>query len=232
MRGGAIIAIDGPTAAGKSTVARCLARKIGARHFSTGMIYRMVAWEALRQGVDIHDGDAVASLSGRLTCDLRPEGDTFEVVWRGRSIVPELYGDDAGHAASVVSEHRAVREAVLALQRSLAARGGIVLDGRDVGTVVFPGADVKFYLTASKMERARRRQRELAEARKEVDLERVREEICGRDRRDSSRAIAPLRKAADAVEIDSTQLSVDEVVGLMCAAIREKLGSEYVGRQP
>ena len=225
MREGIVIAIDGPTASGKSTAGRCLARKIGAKYLSTGIIYRMVAWEALRRGVDMSDGDAVASLCNRLTCKIRPQDDTFEVVWRGRSIVGELYGNDTSHAASVVSERRTVREAVLNLQRSLGAQGNIVVDGRDVGTVVFPGADVKFFLTASKTERARRRQRELAEAGRGVGLERVRQEICSRDRRDSSRAIAPLRKAEDAVEIDSSQLTVDEVVGLMYATIQRKLGA-------
>jgi len=225
MRKGVVIAIDGPTAAGKSTVARRLARKIGASYLSTGLIYRIVAWEALRQGVDIHDGDAVASLSSRLTCEVKPQDDTFEVVWCGRSILKELHENDVGQAASVVSEHRAVREAVLELQRSLGAGGNIVLDGRDVGTVIFPAADVKFYLTASETERVWRRWRELAEEGKGVDLETVRREICGRDRRDSLRTVAPLRKAEDAVEIDSTQLTVDEVVGLMYATIQERLGS-------
>ncbi len=229
MGGGIVIAIDGPTASGKSTVARCLARRIGVRYFSTGMVYRMIGWEALRQEVDIHDEQAMARMCQRLSCVIRPVGDTFEVVSAGRSIAGELCGNEVSHAASVVSEHKAVREAVLGLQRSLADGGTIVLDGRDVGTVVFPAADVKFYLTASKAERARRRQRELIEAGEDVASEKVQEEICRRDQRDSSRVVAPLCKAEDVVEIDSTELSVEEVVALMCATLRRKLGSNRFG---
>jgi cytidylate kinase len=199
-----VIAIDGPAGAGKSTVARALARRLGLTYLDSGAMYRAVALAALRQGVDLDDGERLGELAGGLEIDL--EGAI--VTLNGADVSSEIREPQVSAAASRVSVHPQVREAVVARQRTmLEDGGGYVAEGRDIGTVVAPDAALKVFLTAAPGERARRRAAETGEPPDAV-LAAQRD----RDRRDSDREHAPLRAAADAVEIDTTDLGVDDVV--------------------
>jgi cytidylate kinase len=210
-----ILAIDGPAGAGKSTVAKLVAEKLGVRFLDSGAMYRAVTLEALRRGVDPGDGGAC----GRIAASLRLEFDSQgRILIDGRPAEPDIRGREVTAHVSTVSAHGAVREHVVAAQRALAERwGGLVAEGRDMATVVFPGADHKLFLIASPMERARRRARELGLP-ESVDA--IGADIERRDRLDSTREHSPLRKAPGSVEIDTTGLSIPEVVELVLAEVR------------
>ncbi len=212
-RKGPIVAIDGPAGAGKSTVAAEVARRLGFTRLETGALYRAVAWQALRRGVPLDDEAALEAIAQRLPVRFEPCGDGSNRVWLGEQDVTLRLRDPAvGEAASRVAALPSVRAALLGLQRELGAEGRVVLDGRDIGTVVFPDAEVKVFLTASPEERARRRMEELRARGIEADPAEVLEGIVRRDRQDSGRDVAPLRAAEDAITLDSTKLSVEEVV--------------------
>jgi CMP/dCMP kinase len=206
-----IVAIDGPAGAGKSTVARQLARRLGFTIIDTGAIYRSVALSALKAGVAWDDDKRLGKL---LDAGLGLAFDGERVLLRGRDVTEAIRTPEITRGASVVSARPIVRTKLLQLQRDLgrAAPRGAVLEGRDIGTVVFPDAQVKFFLTASDAARARRRHAELAEKGLQVPLDEVLTDQRRRDKDDSERAIAPLRAAADAVVIDTTGLDLDEVV--------------------
>lgn len=218
-----VVAIDGPVGAGKTTVARAVARRLGFRHVDTGAMYRSVAWAALDRGVDIADEAAVTSLARALQIDLEDTPGGQRVRVDGRDVTDAIRDPAVSEAASVVSAYPGVREAMVARQRQLAAGGGVVMEGRDIGTVVCPDADVKVFLTASVEERARRRYRELRGRGVAVTLEEVRRVEEERDRRDRSRAHSPLQPAADAVVLDTTGLTVDEAVQSVLALCRRLL---------
>lgn len=219
-----VVAIDGPAGAGKSTAARRLAARLGYAFLDTGAIYRAVALVARRRGIDWGDAPALAALAERLDLVFVPQGEVNRVMVDGQDVTAEIRAPEISEGASRVSAHPPVRAALLDLQRRLAAGGGVVAEGRDVGTVVFPQAEAKFFLTASPSERAGRRARELAAAGRPVDAARVLEEMRIRDERDSTRAVAPLRKADDAIEIDSDRLAPDEVVERMVEVIQARGG--------
>jgi CMP/dCMP kinase len=207
-----IVAIDGPVGAGKSTVAWAVARRLGFRYVDTGAMYRSVAWAALQRGMDLRDEAAVTALARSLRIEFHanPEG---QRVWvDGRDVTDTLRSPEVSDAASIVSMYPGVREAMVAIQRALGAQGGVVMEGRDIGTVVFPDADVKIFLDASLEERARRRYRELRARGLNADLDAVRQAEEERDRRDRTRTHSPLQRAPGAVVIDSTQLPADEVI--------------------
>lgn len=206
-----VITIDGPAGSGKSTVARELARRLGYRLIDTGALYRGVAWLVGEAGVDPRDEVALRRLLAETTIDLKDGA----VLVEGRDVTGEIRTTEIGELASRISTLAAVREHVTPIQRRLAAKGGVVLEGRDTGSVVCPDAEVKFYLDASPEVRVNRRQRELEGRGITADPEGVRSEILGRDRQDMERALAPLVIPDGAVVIDSTARSVDEVVGLM-----------------
>jgi cytidylate kinase len=210
-----VIAIDGPSGAGKSTLARMLARQMGYVYIDTGAMYRAVGWKAKQEGIDPADEKGLAELCCRIDIAITNDGDTARFSVNGIDVTGEIRTPEMGMLASAVSKSPAVRARLLDLQRALGAGGGVVMDGRDIGTVVFPDADVKFYLDASAEERGRRRFLELKEKGMDVELERITREIRERDRQDSSRAIAPLRRADDAVLIDSSRMSIDEVLAVM-----------------
>src|SRR5205814_2788 len=215
-----IIAIDGPSGAGKSTLGRRLARELGLLYIDTGAMYRAVALAAAREGVDASEAEAVAEVARRASIRLEGDPDSLRVLLDGCDVSEEIRGEGAGGAASVVSAVPEVRREMVRRQREMGAGGGVVLDGRDIGTVVFPSADVKFFLTAVPEERARRR----------LDEERTRAQsfaetladINERDRRDSTRDDSPLRIGDDAVVIDTTELSIDEVFRRMLQVVRER----------
>lgn len=216
---GLVIAIDGPSGAGKSTIAKLLASRLGYVYIDSGAMYRAVGWKAKREGIDPADEGRLADLCRSTEVTIRLDGRDPRFYVDGIDVSGEIRTPEMGMMASAVSKARAVRERLLVLQRDLGKNGGVVMDGRDIGTVVFPGAGVKFYLDASAEERGRRRYLELKAKGMEVDLEQITREIRDRDRQDSTRSLAPLRRADDAVLIDSTKLTIDEVLEKMLSEI-------------
>ena len=214
-----VVAVDGPAGAGKSTASRGLSIRLGYRYYDTGAIYRALAWIARDLGVNWEgkDQDLVA-LCGDLSLEFKRNSGQ-ENDWRslvnGKDLTEELKGEQVGRGASIVSVRPAVRKALLGLQRRQAVPPGLVMEGRDVGTVVFPKANVKLFVTADVKERARRRWSEMQRNSRAGSLELVEKEIRERDERDKNRAVAPLLPAEDAVVIDTTNLNVDEVVEIM-----------------
>lgn len=207
-----IIAIDGPAGAGKSTIATRVARELGLQLIDTGAMYRTVAYQASQAGIPLDDVASVAALAGTLTFEFEFEGDTNVGSCNGVALGSEIRSEEVSKGASVVAQIPRVREALVRLQQEMGRRSGCVMEGRDIGTVVFPQADVKVFLTASPSERARRRVAQLAERGVEADYAQILADIEERDARDSSRDMAPLVAADDATKIDSTAFSIDEVV--------------------
>jgi cytidylate kinase len=216
-----VIAVDGPAGAGKSTAARALAARLGYLHVDSGAMYRVVGLAARERGVDPGDAGALAGLVDAMAITLRDEPSGQRVFLDGRDVTAEIRAPAAGEWASRVAAVPQVRARLVARQRALAA-GGVVMDGRDIGTVVFPDADCKFFLVASADERARRRQGDLLAAGTPGNLTATRAEIEARDRRDCERAHAPLQAAPDAIVIDTTQLSPEAVVARMLETARAR----------
>ncbi len=219
-----IIAVDGPSGVGKSSVSRLLARHYGLRYVDTGAIYRAVAVRVGDEGMDLDDEGAIRSLLSSMVIDVEDGDRGFRIFIDGRELTGRIRSPEAGRLASRVSSIRAVREALIDLQRGL-GRGGAVVEGRDIGTVVFPDAPVKFFLTASFEKRVERRYHQLKRKGIDVDMEDLRKEMMERDRRDSERRIAPLKMAVDAIEVDTTSLSLEEVFNRMVKVIDERTGS-------
>jgi CMP/dCMP kinase len=225
-----IVAIDGPAGAGKSTVSKLLARRLGLSFVDTGALYRTVALSARRQGIATEDDAGLAGLLGRIRISFRATGEENRVFLDGEDVSAEIRTPEISLLASAVSARRVVREGLLGLQRRLALEApvGAVLEGRDIGTVVFPDADLKFFLEASPDVRARRRYEELFQKGSESTLDAVLADQIKRDRDDSSRAVAPLKAAEDAIRVDSSGLPLSEVVQRLERLIRERLA----GRAP
>jgi cytidylate kinase len=219
---GLIVAIDGPAGAGKSTTARLLAARLGYELLDTGAIYRSMALRARERGVGWDDGPGVAALADGIEISFRLDGGVNHVTVNGQDVTAAIRTPEMSDGASRVSALPEVRAALLGLQRRIGAAGGVVVEGRDIGTVVFPDAEAKFFLTANTDERARRRVAELTAAGKIVDAAQTRAEIVARDTRDSTRAAAPLRKADDAIEIDSSLLSAEAVVTRMADLVAQR----------
>lgn len=216
-----IVAIDGPAGAGKSTVAKRLAKELGYTYMDTGAMYRAFALKARRDGIDLeNEGDLRAALAGT-NVELMEKDGQPRVRLDGRDVTTEIRTPEMSQWASKISALRPVRERMVELQRAFGARGGIVAEGRDIGTVVFPDAQVKIFLTARPEERGRRRFAELKGQGKEVTLEETLGEMTQRDHRDQGREMAPLRQADDAVAVDSTGMSVDQVVETIMKEIKK-----------
>jgi len=207
-----VITIDGPAGSGKSTVARRVATALGGTLLDTGAIYRALALRARQRGVSWEDGERLAALAAALAITFSLEGETNRVMLDGVEVSDAIRTQSISSGASQVSAIPAVRAALLALQREVAHRGALVAEGRDMGTVVFPGAEMKVFLEADPVVRARRRQQELIVAGSSVSLEEVLEQQTARDVADTGRAVAPLRPAQDAHKIDTSALSIEEVV--------------------
>jgi cytidylate kinase len=217
-----IIAIDGPSGAGKSTLAKRLARELGFIYLDTGAMYRALALKVLRQGVDLADDARLARLVESTEIDLQEDHGTLEVLLDGINVAHEIRTPEVSQMASKVSALKAVRARMLALQRDMGQRGNVVAEGRDIGTVVFPNAEVKIFLEASAEERARRRCAELRATGRQADLSETLREMEERDKRDSERDLAPLRMADDALRIDSSNATADTVAAKVLAEIGNK----------
>jgi len=211
-----IIAIDGPAASGKSTLGRRLAESLGYLFFDTGVMYRAVTWQALERGIDVRDEAAVTAVANEMTIDVRPasapDGRLCDVLANGIDITWESRSAAVDANVSIVAAYRGVRIAMGEQQRQIGRRGRVVMVGRDIGTIILPEADLKIYLDASATERARRRYEELQARGVETSLNDVLSMVLERDRIDSTRDVAPLSVAADAVLIDSDKLTADEVL--------------------
>ncbi len=205
------IAIDGPAGAGKSTIAKLVAKDLNIIYVDTGSMYRAVAHYLLQQGVDIQDEAAVSAACTGADITIAYEDGAQQVYCNGENVTPFLRKEETGKAASVTSAVPAVRAHLLQLQKNLAATNDCVMDGRDIGSVVLPGAKVKVYLTASSEERARRRFEELKAAGGDPDFAQIKEDIEKRDYQDMHREISPLIQAPDAVLIDSTDMTIPQV---------------------
>jgi len=223
---GLIIAVDGPSGSGKSTIARLLAKKLGYIHIDTGAMYRATALAAKRAGISVNDEKLLGKLCNGLSISFSSSGGELRLLMNGEDISDAIRTPELSLLSSAVSAVKSVRESLLNRQRKMGLAGGVVLEGRDIGTVVFPEADVKFFLTASAQERGRRRYLELKARGEDVTLEGTVAEVARRDAQDEQREHAPLRRATDAVIIDSTGLSIDEVLAVMVNEVRVRLKNE------
>ena len=216
------IAIDGPAGAGKSTIAKLLAAKLGILYLDTGAMYRAVGLKALNAGVDISDAAAVEKMLADTKIDVTQENGVQHVYLDGNDVSSAIRENAVSKAASDISAVPCVRYKMVELQREIASRCDTVLDGRDIGTFVLPNAEYKIFLTASAEERAKRRYAELKAKGSTLTLEQIKDDIVKRDYNDSHRTLAPLKKADDATEVDTTAMSIDDVVGRIYAIIGAK----------
>jgi len=210
-----VIAIDGPGGAGKGTICRLVAAKLGWHLLDSGSLYRITAYAAALRGLDLQDSAAVAEVARTLDVRFAEAAESVSVIFEESDITNLIRTEKAGSSASIVAADPAVRAALIDRQRAFAQPPGLVADGRDMGSVVFPGAALKVYLTASVAERARRRYKQLKDKGMDVSLPALSQDMEARDRRDSQRAVAPLRACEDARVLDSTQLEISEVVDLV-----------------
>jgi cytidylate kinase (EC 2.7.4.14) len=218
------IAIDGPAAAGKSTVAKLVAKQLNYLYIDTGAMYRALTWKALQTGTDPEDEEALYRLLLQTDIRLEKMRDGLQQVYvDGKKVTEDIRLPDVTKHVSAVSRHETVRREMVRRQRKMASSGGVIMDGRDIGTVVLPDAEVKIFLKASVEERARRRHEENLRRGIPSSLEQIKEEIKRRDKIDTEREIAPLKKADDAVEIDTTSLTIEEVAERILQIVRGRL---------
>ncbi|KXU51901.1 MAG: (d)CMP kinase [Longibaculum muris] len=214
------IAIDGPAAAGKSTIAKMVAKKLNYTYIDTGAMYRCVAYATLKQGLAFEDEKAVSDLLKNMQIEMKPEG---TIYLNGEDVTSSIRQNEVSMGASIVSKYQAVREFLVEKQREMAQGGGVILDGRDIGTVVLKDAELKIYQIASIECRALRRHKENLERGMASDLEAIKKEIAMRDEQDMNRQISPLKKADDAIEIDTSEMSLEEVVSRVMELVESKI---------
>ncbi len=220
MRKNRIIAIDGPAGSGKSTTAKQVAKRLGFTYLDTGALYRALTLLALKNGIDIESEGELVNLLQQSKFQLQSQGDDIRIWINGEEATEAIRSPEVSRAVSMVARHPAVRREMVQLQRRLASQADVVVEGRDIGTVVFPEADLKIFLTASLEARAQRRLKELHEKGVEIALHELKRDIERRDAIDSQRETAPLKKAEDAIVIDTTELTIDEQVDKIVQAFR------------
>ncbi|WP_243290081.1 (d)CMP kinase [Bacillus sp. FJAT-47783] len=217
------IAIDGPAAAGKSTVAKIVAKDLSYIYIDTGAMYRALTYASLKNEVNIEDENDVSTLLSSLRIELTPDENGQKVLVNGEDVTEIIRSNEVTNNVSIIAKHLKVREEMVYRQREMAVGGGVVMDGRDIGTHVLPQAEVKVFLKASVEERAKRRYEENIRKGFESDLEQLKEDIRKRDKIDSEREVAPLKKADDAIEIDTTSLSIEQVANKIKDIIEGRL---------
>ncbi len=218
--GSLIVAIDGPAGSGKSTVTHLLAKRLGYTHIDTGALYRAIALAAAENQVSVDDGERLGVLARSAKLHFQWLEDRNHIFLNDRNVSNLIRTPEISMAASTISAHAQVRDALLGIQRQMAERGGAVLEGRDIGTVVFPDAEVKIFLNASIEARTERRRVELESKGIFLSFDEVKQQVIDRDKQDSERKVAPLKKAVDAIEIDSTKLSIEQVVESLYRIVR------------
>ena len=206
------IAIDGPAGAGKSSIAKLVAKKLGIVYVDTGAMYRAMALACLENGTALEDEAAVSEVIGKVSIEIRYEDGTQLVILDGKDVSTTIREERVGNGASTIARYTAVRERLVALQRELAKKQDVIMDGRDIGTVVLPDASCKIFLTASSRVRAERRYKELIEKGQTCDLDAIEKDIIARDEQDMNREVSPLRQAEDAILVDTSDMTIDEVV--------------------
>ena len=219
------IAIDGPAGAGKSTIAKMVAKKLNFIYVDTGAMYRAMALYFLRQGIDKTDENAINAVLDKVEITIRYENGAQQVILNGENVSGLIRTEEVGNMASATSVYKKVREKLVELQKDLAKKADVIMDGRDIGTCVLPDADVKVYLTASSAVRAKRRYNELKEKGTACDLDEIEKDIIERDYRDMHRENSPLKQADDAVLLDSSDMTLKEVVDTITAMIDKKQGA-------
>ena len=226
MEKGLIIAIDGPAASGKSTTAQLLAKKLGYLYIDTGAMYRACALKAKKLGIDINDEESIRNLLDFIDIQIENDNSKNRILLDGEDVSEDIRADDISSLASAISAIPAVRYKMVELQRKMGEKGSVILDGRDIGTFVFPDAEVKFFLTASPEIRAKRRWLELQQKGIDKNFSEVLADMVKRDNNDSQRALAPLKKAEDAIEIDTSNMTIEEQTETLYKIILSKLEEE------
>ena len=216
-----VVAIDGPAGAGKSTIAKLVAEKLGYAYIDTGAMYRSVALKFLQTGKDF-DEDFISELARTMVIEFKPEASVNRVFVDGQEVTDAIRSAEVTANVSRVAAIGAVREAMVAQQRRMGESGGVLMDGRDIGTVVFPNAQLKIFLTATVEERAMRRYKELIAKGQQVDLAQLKEDIASRDKQDSERAISPLRQAEDALLLDTSDMNIEQVTDKILQLVQER----------
>lgn len=226
MKKGFIIAIDGPAASGKSTTAQLLAEKLGYVYIDTGAMYRACALKAKKMGIDINDEESIRELLDDIDIRIENHNSKNRIFLDGEDVSEDIRADDISALASAISAIPAVRYKMVELQRKMGEKGGVILDGRDIGTFVFPSAEVKFFLTASPEVRAKRRWLELKQKGINKDFSEVLADLVKRDNNDSQRALAPLKKADDAIEVDTSNMTIEEQTDCLYQIICSRMEEE------
>ncbi|MDH5763376.1 MAG: (d)CMP kinase [Nitrospinota bacterium] len=214
-----IIAIDGPAGSGKSTVARLIASRLDFKYIETGSMYRAVAWKAERLGIALDDHERIAEVARNIIIEFQPGEERQKVMVDGEDLTALLKTETIGRSAAIVAANRDVRDVMVKQQQQMGQSGNVVMDGRDIGTVVFPNADKKFFLVADRKERAQRRHEEIRVKNPEIKYEKILEQLQQRDHEDENRKVSPLVPAKDSIRLDTTQLSIEEVVNRMLEEI-------------
>lgn len=217
------IAIDGPSGAGKSTIARIVAKRLNFIYVDTGAMYRAIALYMIQNQVDMDDEAVVAERCPEVLVSIAYQDDTQLVYLNGQDVSADIRQEQVGLMTSKISRYPAVRQKLLDLQREIASRSNVIMDGRDIGTCVLPDADVKIYLTADAAIRAERRYQELLDKGMDADYEEIKRDIIARDNQDMTRAIAPLKKAEDAIVLDSSSLTIEQVTEAIAALVTKRM---------
>lgn len=218
------VAIDGPAGAGKSTISKAVAKRLGFVYIDTGAMYRAIGLAAVRRGIDTKDADGVAAILGEVEITIAHNEDGQQIFLNGENVSEEIRLPEISVAASNVAVIPAVRLKLVELQRALAEKENVIMDGRDIGTYVLPDAEVKIFLTASVEERAKRRCKELLEKGVETDVNSVKADMEYRDKNDSGRDFAPLKRAEDSVHVDNTDITIEEAIERICQLVENQRG--------